>query len=286
MLLRKNLQMNKINFFKGCLLVAVFVGMMTFSCCDDENPCKDINPITADFVIQQRLIDIDSVFSVDTVLLRYDRGIHFDVRIYFSAAEENATYQWKVGNDLRTFTQKEFFLDFDAPYGEMEVTLVVNKQPNTSCNPTDDGVDTATHKFFLLSDQNFPYRFEGVFTGSHTDSPTDVFDITIVDFGPTPQNPSYDPGYYDLRIFNLPKGCGAGEMNPGNYSPGIKEYTYRQFYFSDTGATDEGDCPALSNGLGKLWNDDNTIMIDYTIQKVDNGTISYVEKRFIGTRKN
>jgi hypothetical protein len=276
----------EIIFFRSCLVLAICFTILTLSCCDNEiDPCKKLQPVSAEFEFQQRFMGNDSIFAVDTVLLRYVRGAHFARRVYFSAFEEDATYSWKVGDDSRTFTEKEFFLEFDEPIGEVDVTLIVNKQPNTSCFPSDNGQDTVQHTLAILSDNNHPYAFEGTFAGAHTDAPSDVFEITIIDFGPTPTIDPYDPGHYDIRIFNLPKGCGGNEITPARYAPEISESTYREFYFDGTGATQAGDCPQLFDGLGKLSNNQQTLTIEYTIQTVIDGEVKYTKKKFVGTRK-
>src|SRR5690606_29134347 len=68
--------------------------------------------------------------------------------IKFKANLEGAKYKWILGAEV--IEKKEFSRVFIEPAGEISVTLMVEKEPNLSCHPQDDGRDTLTKTFKLV----------------------------------------------------------------------------------------------------------------------------------------
>src|SRR6218665_794482 len=185
------------------LLSCAIAPALLISCKRDPGPCAGLKPVSADFKIGQKFYEIDSIFYIDTLILDPYKNIYTPARIGFIANEENATYRWELKDYPINYTTKSFSIGFDKPFGKVEVKLTVNKEPNTSCFPNDDGADTVTKTLVVLDGSKFKFAFEGTFTGYLTDSPSDVFDIRIVNFGERPQR-TYT-GHYGLRVYNLPK---------------------------------------------------------------------------------
>ena len=258
-------------------LFFVTTGLISLNGCGhDPDPCKDLIPVSADFKFKQSFYGIDSLFKVDTV--------YAGSRVTFSANENNASYNWKVGDNPDVFTKQSFFVDFTRPYGKIEVTLIINKQPNSTCFPKDNGIDTVKRNLFVIDPSKIKYAFEGTFTGYLTDKPQEIFDITIVDFGPVP-NPDllYPPGHYGLRIYNLPKGCGNNNFTPAEYAPEIKQSTYRNFYIEHgAGGT---SCGKEFNALGRVYDQNNKIIITFLDYDFNKKNLVPNSKQFIGNKK-
>lgn len=266
------------------LVLAVMVSnlLWLYGCGKDPDPCKGLSPTTAKFNFQQKFYGIDSIFNVDTILLDPFRNTFIAEVMTFNSIEDNATYTWKIGEDPRTFSTKSFNLNFNNAIGKIETKLVVNKQPNTTCFPKDNGIDSTIQNLYVLSGKDFKYAFEGSFTGYITANPKDIFDISIVNFGEIPLHDPYNPGHYGLRIFNLPKGCGRDNINPGEYSPPISQRTYRNFLIGSDGTTSV--CEPMP-GIGRVY--DNNSKIEIIFIKYDLNKKKYAPsgQKFLGSRK-
>ncbi|PGH40437.1 MAG: hypothetical protein CRN43_03040 [Candidatus Nephrothrix sp. EaCA] len=258
---------------------------MLISCKRDPDPCAGLKPISADFKFYQKFIGIDSIFYIDTVIMNPDRNIYIPEKVWLIANEEKATYRWELEDYPKNNTTKSFFLDFDQPFGNIEVKLIVTKEPNTSCFPNDDGADTVTKTLVVLDGSKFKYAFEGTFTGCLTDNPSDIFDITIVNLGAPPQR-DYK-GYYGLRVYNLPKGCGRNNFTPSEYTPEITDRTYRNFYIENESYTNFpcGKDPFIA--VGRVYDHNNKISIHIAAYRYDYSTNKNIrtDNQFIGIRK-
>ncbi|PGH40436.1 MAG: hypothetical protein CRN43_03035 [Candidatus Nephrothrix sp. EaCA] len=260
---------------------------MLISCKRDPDPCAGLKPVSADFKFYQKFIgsEVDSIFYIDTVILVPYKNIYNPARIGFIATEENATYRWELEDYPKNNTTKSFFLDFDQPFGSIEVKLTVTKEPNTSCFPNDDGADTVTKTLVVLDGSKFKFAFEGTFTGYLTDSPSDVFDIRIVNFGERPQR-TYT-GHYGLRVYNLPKGCGRNNFSPAEYTHEITYGTFRSFYIEGKGYANVpcGKDPFIA--VGRVYDHNNKISIHIAAYRYDYSTNKNIrtDSQFIGIRK-
>ena len=185
--------MNTIRFFKACLLVAAFFGMVTFSCCDGSEPdaCIDVEEVKAKFTFGQQLPMIDGS-APDTVVVS-DTVLTWKT-IVFEASEDYDSYEWTVGDDPRTFNEKRFTLRFENPETSIQVKLKVTKSPNNKCFPDDDGEDTLIKTLTVIDRSTSPIA--GTYVGSLTNSPNDQFEVTVSNLG---------NGVY--KISNLIKGC-------------------------------------------------------------------------------
>ena len=148
-------------------------------------------------------------------------------------------------------------------------------------------MDTITRNLYVIDRAN-KAAFEGIFTGYNSDEPAKKFDVTILNLGPYPPPPGAN-WKFGLRIHNLPNGCGGEITLLSKWIPLLKQWTYRVFYFEETGSSIEGDCPSIS-GLGWVSNNNNDIVIDYTIGNYIAGPqnpspLPKGKRKFIGKRK-
>ena len=268
------------------LVLAVMVSnlLWLYGCGKDPDPCKGLSSTTAKFNFQQKFYGIDSIFNVDTILLDPFRNTFIAEVITFNSIEDNATYTWKIGEDPRTFSTKSFNLNFNDAIGKIETKLVVNKQPNTTCFPKDNGIDSTIQNLYVLSGKDFKYAFEGTFTGYDTNNSKEIFDITIVDFGPIPYpDPLDPPGHYGLRIYNLPKDCGNNNFTPVEYTPVIKQRTYKHFYIEHD--VSPSSCGLPFSALGRVYDHNNKISITFLSYDFVKKKLKPTSRKFIGSRK-
>src|SRR6218665_2439516 len=259
------------------LLSCAIAPALLISCKRDPDPCAGLKPISADFKFFQKFIGIDSIFYIDTVIMNPDRNIYIPEKVWLIANEEKATYRWELEDYPKNNTTKSFFLDFDQPFGNIEVKLIVTKEPDTSCFPNDDGADTVTKTLVVLDGSKFKYAFEGTFTGFLTDNPSDVFDITIVNLGEGSKN-----DFDGLRVYNLPKGCRKDKTLAG-YTPEITDRTYRNFFIENQAASTPS-CAGDSFGLGRGYSNNNKMTITFIEYDVKQQKLAPTGKQFLGIR--
>lgn len=272
------------------LLPCAVAGVQLISCRKPAppDPCAGLKPVSADFKFYQKLRGIDSLFTIDTIIMIPDANLYIVEKVGFSANEVKATYKWELEDYYpeKPNESKSFSLNFDKPYGKIEVKLTVNKEPNRLCFPQDDGTDEVTKTLYILDGHKFKYAFEGTFTGCLTDNPNEIFDITIVNFGERPERPPY-VGRYGLHVYNLPKGCGGNNNSSVEYTPTITDRTYRNFYLEGKGYTNVpcGKDPFIA--IGRVYDHNNKISIFIASYHYDYSTNKNIrtDKQFIGIRK-
>ena len=158
------------------LVLLAMVGVFVFSLegCDhhhDPDPCLALEPVTAKFSVKEPIAD--TTFVTDTVFA--------GAPTIFEADQEYTSYLWRVGNDPRTWTTKVFSLTYNEALGNVPVTLIVQKLPNKTCFPKDNGIDNrdtekACNPFahgqlfreqlvFFVNDEIFANQGNGTFLG-------------------------------------------------------------------------------------------------------------------------
>lgn len=179
------------------------------------------------------------------------------------------TYQWQVGSDPRSFTQRKFSLYFpEAANGPYAVRLIATRPPNRQCFPKDDGVDTLTQVLTLVNRTQVPAAIYGKFLGSNTDAPRDTFSIRVFqDLDPyTPSSPIL----YDF-LRNLGRGCQSPYFTIG--------LTWRGVWFNY--GSNDFNC-LTDSGTGYLTTRDS-IRIDYS-QNESSSSPKRVNRVFKGRR--
>jgi len=176
----------------------IFISVVTiFNGCKHEllDPCKAKQPVTAHFTIYET---VDSPWegwyegdSTDTVLVSAE----------FRALEKDAKYTWKIGTGI--YHTQTVALDFRnsglSPYSTIPVTCIVEKEPNKSCFPNDDGKDTFKKNVTVAFES--PSVF-GTFQAQDPEDPTKTWTFRIFDT-------IIGTGNY-INFDNIPKGIPKG----------------------------------------------------------------------------
>lgn len=244
----------------GCVAALLLLA----SSCNDTtspDPCSGSRPVTASFTMYETLYN--TAVPADTVLVF--RSIHF------AADEKYDSYEWRIGDDPRVFTDSVVVLRFEQPEGDVDVRLIARRAPNTSCYPNDDGIDTVTKRLHVISVWPSP-RILGSYHGYNTDAPKDTFTFSLDyrDLGEHGKN-------YVLN--NLNKGCSEPAQDGAT---AIVIYVgYRAFQFIGEGWVGQG---CLSpNGVAVLQGDGDSIKVEYTI--IDRSDPRKIfPKTFVGRR--
>ena len=224
------------------------------------DPCLGIkaNPLSFRFLENYGTPTPDTAFTKQT--------------ISFEAPSAPYTaYQWQVGSDPRSFTQRKFSLYFpEAMNGTYAVRLIATRPPNTRCFAKDDGIDTLTQVLTLVQRSQQRAAIYGRFLGSNTDAPRDTFSVrvfTAPDYH-QPNDPAAAP--YDY-LRNLGRGCQSPYFAIG--------LTWRGFWFK----YDQTDFACLAeSGTGFLIARDS-IQIDYSRYESDR-IFTRVNRVFKGRR--
>jgi hypothetical protein len=183
----------------------------------EPNPCQaaKANPLAF------RFLESYGTPTPDTAYVKQD--ITFD-----GPGAPYISYEWRVGTDPRSFTQRKFSLYFpESSTGSVAVRLIARRPLNSACFPKDDGIDTLTQVLTLVQRAQYQAPVYGKFLGSNVDAPRDTFTIRVLT-GPDPYNPGGLTPYDFLR--NLSRGCQSPYFTVGltwrglNFSYGGNEY--------------------------------------------------------------
>lgn len=144
--------------------------------CDNYDPCYGKQPVKADF-------NAYNYYNTGSYSPYTDSVVFYAGR--FIATESNANYTWIVDN---IDTLHNYYMNYGgfssgwqltlSDTGSHTVKLIVQKQPNLSCFPSDDGIDSVSKQiFFKLPERAYICDY---YKGSLSSSPTDSFEIRIV----------------------------------------------------------------------------------------------------------
>ncbi|HYG14880.1 MAG TPA: hypothetical protein VEC12_03935 [Bacteroidia bacterium] len=141
--------------------------------CVDYDPCYGTKPVIAEIKLSQRA----APSRTDELGKLYidEQNIFPQVQIKFDTPLEGAKYTWILGTE--TITTKSFERHFfTAPFGTYSVKLIVEKEPNKNCYPTDDGKDTLVKTFQIVPICQL--QSSGVFKGKWENTPDSAI-ITV-----------------------------------------------------------------------------------------------------------
>ena len=220
---------------------------------DDSVNCECEKLPNADFTISQGLgwNEDRRYFESDTFL---GSGIKME------AINSLTSYGWMIGLDPSSWDTKFVELGFSGNSGDVEVTLIGEWTPNNDCFPNDNGVDTVSKTFHIVSDWHSSPVF-GEYQGYSESKPDELFNILI------------EHSVSFAWVKNLPNSC---HINDDELSISI---TYKHFIMPDYVAYPI--CP-LPKGFGSLADDNKTLTIEYEIW--DPATSTKVSDKFIGTK--
>jgi hypothetical protein len=211
--------------------------------CSNYNPCHDQEATSADF-------QTDCVVRRDKykTITSQEDTFYLGTSIVFTALQEDAlSYEWKIGDDDRTFTEQEFSLDFNPSDSvslfnrPVPIQLIVTRTPNTACFPTDDGIDTLTKYIYFVSRHEVTHKkFVGTWVGSLDAEPDDIYEIEIFEEIDQYSQP-WESSYYNLVFVNL--------GNEGDGTCIFKNYTglyYNNFYVGDFVSPNIVECQRIN----------------------------------------
>ncbi len=259
------------------LFLLILLGSFVFllQSCDEPklNPCIGKEQLNADFTIGQRIQlsnfhsfsgGIDTLIRTDTILI--------DQTAQFEAKHDNMTYEWKIGEDERTWNTKNVSLAFRNFSGSVTIRLISRWTPNLQCFPKDDGVDTVYHTLTVIENKDNPVF--GEFEGYTLSNKSDVFRIKMIFL---PRSP------WSGLLMDINKGCDATGGDDGQYG----QIAYRRFFFLGGDDTSfGGNCLSPQGILVVSGNGESRrVMVNFsTIANAPNS--KRVKDVFVGSKVN
>lgn len=241
----------KFYFFILAIMIVISCSRCKEECMDSSNPdcpnyidpipdpCLGVNPISADFIIEQRLIISNDEFrETNTVFGCIGCGVR--VR----AKQPGLQYQWQIGQDIYTDSVVNFVFSEDAVGGTYPITLITQGTPNLECNPNDNGLDTIVKYINVKAfDDN---GIEGNWRIAWDSAPLDSFDVSI--------NAYNDPIFLFLTTWE--------NFTPETQNSPCEDVTFLYGYnFIRINFSDYDDCLSMR---GDFWvNPDGTFEADY-----------------------
>jgi hypothetical protein len=166
---------------KILLLTSVFL-LVIFACKKEQleikktaDPCECASEVSADFEIREALNNGAPSINIYTVT----DDILENKTAYFKAKETDAEYTWYIGAEIKTDREISRFFESQWVGSTIPITLVVEKEPNKTCFPNDDGYDSVT-KYMEVHSFCDSSILEGTFRVAEENS-IDSFDI-VFDF--------------------------------------------------------------------------------------------------------
>jgi hypothetical protein len=232
------------------------------------DPCKDKTAFKADFTIEEKVGDTSFV-SNSVLAPGY---------VFFKAKGTYDSIRWLIGGPQNTSTNRNHVLYFQQAEGNLEVSMIGYRKPNTTCFPNEKAIDTVKKTINIVKRDQYA-AIVGRFVGYTTNSPTDTFSVLV--------NADNSAGIWQYYVKNLPKNCPGYIQVSDGYPRNIGLSIiggYAAFGLSNTAST---VCASI-NGYGYLKNND-TLIINYSaIPMSSEPPYSYGERSnftFIGVRK-
>lgn len=260
-------QLNRPGLYSAVLL------LFCFSCKDEPevplDPCQDAQPFTANFHIEEHVGD--SLVVSDSIL--------FYNLVTFEAPGFYSSFEWKIGEDVRTFDTRRVTLRFlEDAVGEIPIRLIATGPPNTTCYPMDNGIDTLEQTLHVITWKQAPMI--GKYKGYFDSNPDDDQQVVEIKFISSQEDISYEP-FGGFELINIDKGCfpfpKINNTNLWNFiNRGVKAMKF------DASHTYFYECNAPIAWLTLQSKD--TLNVDFTYGEL--GTESRIQDKFIGVRVN
>jgi hypothetical protein len=189
----------------------------------DKDPCSCAQEVSAEFVIEERATHIPEEIwdKTDTT--------NWDSMVRFTATEQDAQYTWYIGSQVFNTKSVSRFFSEEWKENDISITLVVNKQPNLTCFPDDDGYDSITKTFHVskypiidIPNHEIYHPIEGTYR-VFGPSVEDSIDVTLNIRNTTLNVPTYD-------IIN-PDGTGIACFHEASLNPNIAYFSFRRIKF-------------------------------------------------------
>lgn len=182
------------------ILVVGIAALTTSGCkrCDDPSdpdcknydPCLGKEPVSAEFEMWETM-------PHDTLFRAYDAIYMYRPLVLKARQPDLENYQWRIGLDTTLRSGNTTTVSFGAPYGQIEITLIVNSTPDVECNPADDGRDTFRQTIHVLDYASLPIW--GSYRGYESGEENEWFTMTL-------RLDSTRIGDV-AALYNLPRGC-------------------------------------------------------------------------------
>ena len=226
--------------------------------CENYDPC--FKKVSADFQMRTLTEALGPrYFEVDTIM-KYDA-------VYFKALDStDVTYEWTIGTDPRTYTDRVVRIGFDNPT-ELDIKLTVKRK--SGCSLTEGGEQTITRHLVVVEKS----AIKGKYLGYLESKPSEKFTIEIVE-------PNDTLGIVNYYVDNLPNGCKRTPTDRGGASFLIN---YKEFDMENTiqPVVHVGSWPEI-NGIGWLDKTHSILTIEYEVYNAS--LLKTVKEKFIGTK--
>lgn len=217
--------------------------------CPNYDPCLDTHETSAYFTISENP-GINPPLR-DDWFLYIDSDTVYQSSITFIAQEKDATYTWYIGRD--TFYDRSVSLWGFPGDQSFEVTLVVERTPDSACFPDDDGKARLTRTFYRR-EEFCEASIVGKYRLHPVDEPAQEFDFELLvctAYGP--------PLYGDYYLLNI-DGQGCSKPVPHHLRTNY-EYTFSASSF---------ECGAPIGHLYLLPEDRDHVYLTYALRRGDN----------------
>jgi len=205
----------------------------------DKDPCSCASEVSAEFDIHE----------VTWVLETLTDNIFGDRNARFTAHEEDAEYTWYIGSEVLTTKSVTRFFNSGLVGMTIPITLVVRKEPNSTCFPDDDGYDSIVKYMKIFDRCAQPHILEGTFRFAENNS-SDSVDIKLERGF---YSLTFDCENYDIDIMD------GGTVFCSGYRGSFAE-NYREIKHHSTSQT--VDCPNRMIIHLMRMNYDNSIFLD------------------------
>lgn len=217
----------------------------------DKDPCGCAQEVSADFIIEERATHIPFDIFDETDTTNYNKTVRF------TAKEEGAQYTWYVGSQVFHTRSVSRFFSEEWKENDISITLVVNKQPNLTCFPDDDGHDSITKTFHVSkypindnANMELYHPIEGTYRvhgPSLEDSIDVVFNIRL--------------GAFFIPTFDIinPDGSGIECISGGSNNPQIEYFSFRRVGLNTFGAWGTDFCNGIRGEI--LRNEKNEVVL-------------------------
>lgn len=158
------------------LITCSMAGILTWAGCKEEPPCNDPTnpdcanydpcygkkPVTADFEMSQGWTIVPPRQVEEWIPdVAFRRGLIGFKPVGYDEKDTTVKYTWLLGSEvIHEYHFERSFID--TKEREIPITLIVEKKPDLSCFPEDDGKDTLT-KLIKLVDRSCDFLTNGDF---------------------------------------------------------------------------------------------------------------------------
>jgi hypothetical protein len=248
--------MKKLKFYTSILLVVLAFAV---ACkkekplldISDKDPCSCAQEVSAEFVIEERATHIPEEIwdKTDTT--------NWDSMVRFTATEQDAQYTWYIGSQVFNTKSVSRFFSEEWKENDISITLVVNKQPNLTCFPDDDGYDSITKTFHVskypiidIPNHEIYHPIEGTYR-VFGPSVEDSIEVTLNIRNTQLNVPTFD-------IFN-PDGTGIACVSGVSTNPPIEYFSFKRVGLKTYGPGGFDFCSGIRGEVIK--NENNEVLL-------------------------